>query len=584
MNSIWKDWGVGIVLVFALMALVSWSVYTGYNRLLHDQWRQEVSLRARHLTSDLEDAYSRLEVFGRCQLDRLSASDYTPGDPMEFDKELLSELDISEVTLRLAGEQNFSELYNRNRTKPIKVWRGSIFDIARSHQEQSVMEITEYGPRLAIQIPFSRGDETWVLEVAMKLDGVLEQFSRREGCQAALLIPQGRWSWGSGEVVKNAEGDTYVIAAATQPKAAELLSGAQVRDFIGREAYGLFQNKKADEAFGMLFMAGLEYQSSKAPVTGPTPSLVLWSDYGEVIAQLNSSRKGSLTVLWLTGGLFGGVVGYILWKLRRRSHKEFALAAAQDRRTIVMLQSELASRRKNEAALESASDALQRAREEDIKLMTGMAHRLKVCSSGIVGYTGVSEGGSMADKKEAYEEILEGAQHIFTEAENLDLWARRDEFGVAAQTKPVTIATALTAALSPLADWMRHKNIVLEETLDEKLQVQANEVLLTAILRNLLANAVKYSPNGGHIKLGVRQVQGGIELAIADEGEGLNPLQMEKVFEMPEELRTRGTAGEEGLGLGLRISYWACMAMGAQLNIFSGAGQGCRALILFRAV
>ncbi|MFK7927066.1 MAG: ATP-binding protein [Myxococcota bacterium] len=94
-------------------------------------------------------------------------------------------------------------------------------------------------------------------------------------------------------------------------------------------------------------------------------------------------------------------------------------------------------------------------------------------------------------------------------------------------------------------------------------------VRLQQVLTNLVSNAVKYTPEAGEIVLWVRRVESGLSFGVQDAGVGMEPAQIEKVFEPYVQL------GEgPGTGLGLPIAKEFVEAMGGQVRVHSTPGEG----------
>jgi signal transduction histidine kinase len=103
-----------------------------------------------------------------------------------------------------------------------------------------------------------------------------------------------------------------------------------------------------------------------------------------------------------------------------------------------------------------------------------------------------------------------------------------------------------------------------EGTVDPKLVRQT--------LRNLLANAVKYSPEGGTVELEVRSGNGSVQLRVADQGIGIPPEDLPHLFEPFQ--RAANVGKIEGSGLGLAIAHRAARAHGGTITVHSVVGRG----------
>ncbi|MGE4322203.1 MAG: ATP-binding protein [Sphingobium sp.] len=114
-------------------------------------------------------------------------------------------------------------------------------------------------------------------------------------------------------------------------------------------------------------------------------------------------------------------------------------------------------------------------------------------------------------------------------------------------------------------------------------QVTAHHAMLTAVLRNLLGNAVKFTPPGGHITLSCgRDAHGSVAIRVSDTGVGMSAAAMNDLFRIDCRVTTPGTAGEKGSGLGLLLCRDLAERMGATLTVESREGAGTTFSLIFR--
>ena len=93
---------------------------------------------------------------------------------------------------------------------------------------------------------------------------------------------------------------------------------------------------------------------------------------------------------------------------------------------------------------------------------------------------------------------------------------------------------------------------------------------LLQIISNLLANAFRWTPDGGRIELELSSENGNVAVAVSDSGPGIDPSARERIFRPFWSRDCRGT------GLGLAISRELALALGGQLDLESTPGKGSR--------
>jgi len=101
--------------------------------------------------------------------------------------------------------------------------------------------------------------------------------------------------------------------------------------------------------------------------------------------------------------------------------------------------------------------------------------------------------------------------------------------------------------------------------------------LVRQVLQNLLQNAIKYSPDGGTVELGVDRDADGVTFRVRDQGLGIAPADLPHVFETF--YRAESVSGIEGTGLGLAIAGRAASLHGGTISVESTPGRGTTFLV-----
>lgn len=101
--------------------------------------------------------------------------------------------------------------------------------------------------------------------------------------------------------------------------------------------------------------------------------------------------------------------------------------------------------------------------------------------------------------------------------------------------------------------------------------------LLDLILKNLVENAIKFTPGGGTVRVGLARRDGQVELSVSDTGVGIPPEHLDRVFERFYQVDASRTGGAaRGTGLGLAIVKHAVHALGGTVRLESQPGRGTR--------
>lgn len=118
------------------------------------------------------------------------------------------------------------------------------------------------------------------------------------------------------------------------------------------------------------------------------------------------------------------------------------------------------------------------------------------------------------------------------------------------------------------------KNIAIEQDIDPRgTQVSGDPVRLQQVMGNLLANAIKFTPQGGHVFVRLRRSPSGIEIAVIDDGQGISAEFLPFIFDTFRQEDAAASRSHEGLGLGLAIVKRLVEMHGGSVCVRS-AGEG----------
>jgi signal transduction histidine kinase len=142
-----------------------------------------------------------------------------------------------------------------------------------------------------------------------------------------------------------------------------------------------------------------------------------------------------------------------------------------------------------------------------------------------------------------------------------------------AQVHGIVDLAALSAeAVVMLESSAEERGIKVEVEGPEALRARGQERAVIQILVNLIVNAIRYSPQGGTIRLSFTRTSGTASVTVSDEGPGVAHGDEERIFERFE----RAHPKEGGAGLGLAISRRLARSMGGDVSLDSAPGEGAR--------
>ncbi len=138
----------------------------------------------------------------------------------------------------------------------------------------------------------------------------------------------------------------------------------------------------------------------------------------------------------------------------------------------------------------------------------------------------------------------------------------------------VSLAAVAHDCVALLSDGATRKKITFENTIPAEARVWADKDQLSAILRNLISNALKFTPVGGVVRLTAREREDGWKVTVSDTGIGMSEERVRQLFDPYHASSTFGTANEKGLGLGLQICREFVQSHRGTLCVESREGSG----------
>ncbi len=230
----------------------------------------------------------------------------------------------------------------------------------------------------------------------------------------------------------------------------------------------------------------------------------------------------------------------------------------------------------------------ERANEAKVNFLSVMSHDVRTPLNAILGYAELMHAGYIGELAERQRDfvgrILASTTVLRTLVEEVLEYARIEAGRLEIRPVALEVEPLLERVQTIVAPLAAAKQIALQSDAPPPVRVRGDGARIGQILSNLATNAVKYTPVGGRVYVQAAVDEACVEFSVADNGPGIAPDDMERIFEPFVQLeRSRPDVPGGGVGLGLAISRQLARAMGGELRADSRPGRTTFTLRLPRA-
>ena len=210
--------------------------------------------------------------------------------------------------------------------------------------------------------------------------------------------------------------------------------------------------------------------------------------------------------------------------------------------------------------------------------LMSVSHELRTPLTAIRGHVSALREGVLEDDEDAQRRSLEVVSEEALRLERLvgdvlDL-AKLDARRFALLREEVDMRALCERAYATFAEEARSRGIEYELALGEGAVLITDGDRVLQIVTNLLANALRWTPEGGRVDLGLAAQNGEVSVAVSDTGPGIEPQLEERIF------RPFWSGDGGGTGLGLAIARELAFALGGRLELHSEPGLGSRFVLV----
>ncbi|GAK55345.1 PAS fold family [Candidatus Vecturithrix granuli] len=242
---------------------------------------------------------------------------------------------------------------------------------------------------------------------------------------------------------------------------------------------------------------------------------------------------------------------------------------------------DITARKRAEEALQKSEQQFRELNAQKDKFFSILAHDLKNPIVGFISFANLLEDNFTSMDSEERQLLIQyfrmSAKTLFTLLENLLTWARLQQGEVECHFDQFPIDQLVARAVALLTPNAMYKHITLTNT-TPLINVYASIEMVDAVVRNLLANAIKFTPSGGAVTITATETATDVCVTVADTGIGIPPDKLAQLFRIDGKTQRDGTSGEKGTGLGLILCKEFVEKQGGQIWAESEPGNGTRVM------
>ncbi|HRW97730.1 MAG TPA: hybrid sensor histidine kinase/response regulator [Bacteroidales bacterium] len=208
--------------------------------------------------------------------------------------------------------------------------------------------------------------------------------------------------------------------------------------------------------------------------------------------------------------------------------------------------------------IEQDAQNLARLNAEKNRFFSIIAHDLR---SPLTGLTRISElilqktGNADPEEVRKLARLLyDSSAQVFKLLENLLDWAKVQMNSLPFRPEWLPLRLLVSSAVYALDYDLKRKNLEFSLNVSEEFMVFADQSMLSTIIRNLVSNAVKFTPKGGKISISAKKTgNANLQIVVTDTGIGMDDQLLQKLFKLDQKISRSGTEGETSSGIGLLL-------------------------------
>ena len=297
--------------------------------------------------------------------------------------------------------------------------------------------------------------------------------------------------------------------------------------------------------------------------------------------------------IFITGFILAAIILLLLYRNNLQKQKSNVLLqkqkeeiesqkdALEEKNEQILQQKEEISQQRDDVIaknieIEKRKDELKKLNQVKDRLFSIVSHDLRSPLNSLKGTLALMEMGALDAEEIGHfsTELNKELAYVLELMENLLKWAKAQMDGMEAMLGSIDIYELVNqnvGLLQPIAD---KKYIKIVNEVPQSVIAHGDEEMIKLVIRNLISNAIKFTRDSGQIQVQTKQEGNELEVSIKDNGVGIGPEKLARLFDADTHFTTKGTNSEKGTGLGLLICKEFIEKNNGHIWVESTLGEG----------